>query len=142
MDLIEVRPYFAAPNITAVYVNDIPVYCHLFKAACIRKAIELCAHNKHTRIKNMARFIVFVQRNHTVDTTTGEWKENDNPKVVDCVGTDSIIRPDQRFSNKSLIEHTRNLEFPIPNVACGFYIARGTDVNHLYQETKVYYFDE
>lgn len=52
------------------------------------------------------------------------------PEMVECVGSDSIIIPDQRYSVTTCVRKVLNKTYPRPDSAIAFGIAWGTILEH------------
>lgn len=50
------------------------------------------------------------------------------PYLVECVGSDSIIKPDQRYNSTSLCLGVIKGDYQIPKGAVAFAICQGTNV--------------
>lgn len=79
----------------------------------------------------MAKYIVFYRR-------TGR----QNPVLEECIGTGSIILPDQRFSIDTLISKVYSKYFVIPKDADAFIIGHGNNIFDIKPYTGFYYFGD
>lgn len=52
------------------------------------------------------------------------------PELVECVGTPSVIIPDQRLSAMTIIDKVIKRDYVRPNNTIGFCIAKGTVLEH------------
>lgn len=76
----------------------------------------------------MPKYIVFYKNNTT-----------DNPKLVECIGSGSIVKSDQRYSVNTLINKVLNKEYYKPNDAIAFLVGFGANLFNIRPLTNIIY---
>lgn len=76
----------------------------------------------------MSKYIVFYRKNNYTN------------KIEECIGGDSILKPDQRYSIESLINKVLNKEICKPNDSIGFAIGYGINVYKINKTTPIIFF--